>query len=131
MADSLKDLHDVMRAWAGYASGQTSEAVVLLRSVADTEDKVGKGETALPVREMLADMLLEAGRPQEALVEYETSLRTDPNRFNGLYGAAQAAEKTQQKEKAARYYAQLLKNCDGIRSDRPELAAAKTLLASK
>ena len=70
-------------------------------------------------------------KPQEALVEYETSLRTDPNRFNGLYGAAQAAELAQQKEKAARYYAQLLKNCEGVRSDRPELSQAKTLLAAK
>src|SRR6266481_162774 len=131
LADSLKDTHDVMQAWAYYASGKTAEAVTLLRSVADTEDKVGKGETALPVREMLADMLLDMQKPREALVEYETSLRTDPNRFNGLYGAAQAAELTQQKEKAAAYYAQLLKNCDGIRSDRPELAQAKTLLAAK
>src|SRR6266478_3176286 len=131
LADSLKDTHDVMQAWADYASGKTAEAVTLLRSVADTEDKVGKGETDLPVREMLADMLLDMQKPREALVEYETSLRTDPNRFNGLYGAAQAAEMTQQKEKAAAYYAQLLKNCDGIRSDRPELAQAKTLLAAK
>jgi hypothetical protein len=38
---------------------------------------------------------------------------------------------TKQKEKAAGYYAQLLKNCDGIRSDRPELAQARTLLAAK
>jgi tetratricopeptide (TPR) repeat protein len=131
MADSLKDTHDVMRAWASYASGQTSEAVVLLRSVADTEDKVGKGETSLPVREMLADMLLDMHQPQEALVEYETSLRTDPNRFNGLYGAAQAAEMSQQKEKAAGYYSQLLNNCNGVHSDRPELSHAKTLLAVK
>jgi tetratricopeptide (TPR) repeat protein len=131
LADSLKDTHDVMQAWADYASGKTAEAVALLRSVADTEDKIGKGETDLPVREMLADMLMDMQKPQEALVEYETSLRTDPNRFNGLYGAAQAAEMTQQKEKAAAYYAQLLKNCDGIRSDRPELAQAKTLLAAK
>ena len=131
LADDLKDAHDVVQAWANYASGQTDKALRLLHSVADTQDKAGKGETALPVREMLADMLLEMQRPQEALVEYETSLRTDPNRFNGLYGAAQAAEMTQQKDKAASYYAQLLKNCDGIRSDRPELAQAKTLLASK
>jgi tetratricopeptide (TPR) repeat protein len=131
LADSLKDTHDVMQAWADYASGNSAAAVALLRSVADTEDKVGKGETDLPVREMLADMLLDMQKPQEALVEYETSLRTDPNRFNGLYGAAQAADLTQQKEKAAAYYAQLLKNCDGIRSDRPELAQAKTLLAAK
>ena len=80
---------------------------------------------------MLADMLLDMQRPQEALAEYETSLRTDPNRFNGLYGAAQAADMTQQKEKAAGYYAQLLKNCDGVQSDRPELTQAKTLLAAK
>jgi tetratricopeptide (TPR) repeat protein len=131
LANYMKDSNDVVHAWAYYASGQTAEAVRLLRSVADTQDKVGKGETALPVREMLADMLLEMQQPQEALVEYETSLRTDPNRFNGLYGAAQASDKTQQKEKAARYYAQLLKNCDGARSDRPELAEAKTLLAAE
>jgi hypothetical protein len=131
MADSLKNPHDVMRAWASYTSGQTAVAVELLRSVADTQDKVGKGETALPVREMLADMLLEMHQSQEALVEYETSLRTDPNRFNSLYGAAQAAEMSQQKDKAAGYYAQLLKNCDGVRSDRPELLQARTLLATK
>jgi tetratricopeptide (TPR) repeat protein len=69
-------------------------------------------------------MLLEAGRPQEALVEYEASLRSDPNRFNGLYGAARAAAMTEQKEKAARYYAQLVKNCEAVRSDRPELSEA-------
>jgi tetratricopeptide (TPR) repeat protein len=131
LAESLKDTHDVMQAWAEYASGKTAEAVARLRSVADMEDKIGKGETDLPVREMLADMLLDMQKPQEALIEYEISLRTDPNRFNGLYGAAQAAELTQQKEKAAAYYAQLLKNCDGIRSDRPELVQAKTLLAAK
>jgi tetratricopeptide (TPR) repeat protein len=79
---------------------------------------------------MLADMLLDLQRPQEALTEYEISLRTDPNHFNGLYGAAQAATQIQQKEKAGTYYAQLLKNCEGIRSDRPELAQAKTLLVS-
>ncbi len=131
IADSLKEEHDLVQAWADYASGNTTEATRLLRSVADTQDKVGKGETALPAREMLADMLLEMKRPQEALSEYETSLRTDPNRFNGLYGAAQAAKLTNQNEKASAYYAQLLKNCDGVHSDRPELSQAKTLLASK
>ena len=130
-ADMMKDESDVVHAWVEYASGHTGEALRLLRSVADTQDKIGKGETAPPVREMLADMLLEMQKPQEALAEYETSLRTDPNRFNGLYGAAQAAEMTHQKEKAANYYEQLLENCDGVRSDRPELAEAKTMLAAK
>jgi len=130
LVDGLKNEHQVVQAWAAYAAGNSDDAVRWLRAVADDEGKVGKGETELPAREMLADMLLELQRPQEALSEYEISLRTDPNRFNGLYGAAQAAERVQQKEKASAYYTQLLKNCEGIRSDRPELAQAKTLLAS-
>ena len=130
LADGLKDEHEIVRAWAVYAAGTSDDAVRLLRAVADDQDKVGKGETGLPAREMLADMLLDMQRPQEALTEYEISLRTDPNRFNGLYGAAQAATLVQQKEKANAYYTKLLKNCEGIRSDRPELAQAKTLLAS-
>src|SRR5260370_1340231 len=108
------------------------DAIEAIRSsVADSQDKLGKGETALPAREMLADMLLDLKRPEEALAEYEISLQTDPNRFNGLYGAARAASEAQQKEKAAGYYAQLLKNCDGVNSDRAELAQAKTLLAAR
>jgi tetratricopeptide (TPR) repeat protein len=130
IVDGLKNEHQLVQAWAAYAAGNSDDAVRLLRAVADDQDKVGKAETELPAREMLADMLLDLQRPQEALTEYEISLRTDPNRFNGLYGAAQAAMQVQQKEKASNYYTQLLKNCEGIRSDRPELAQAKTLLAS-
>jgi tetratricopeptide (TPR) repeat protein len=124
VVDGLKNEHQVVEAWAAYAGGNSDDAVRELRAVADDQDKVGKGETELPAREMLADMLLDLRRPQEALTEYEISLRTDPNRFNGLYGAAQAATQVQQKEKASTYYTQLLKNCEGIRSDRPELARA-------
>jgi len=131
LADGLKDEQKVVQAWANYAGGKNDEALALLRSVADHQDKIGKGETELPAREMLADMLLETNRPQDSLAEYEVSLRTDPNRFNGLYGAARAAEMAQQKQKAAGYYAQLLKNCQGANSDRPELARAKTLVAAK
>jgi tetratricopeptide (TPR) repeat protein len=130
IVDGLKNEHQVVQAWTAYAAGKSDDAVRLLRAVADNEDKVGKGETELPAREMLADMLLDLERPQEALTEYEISLRTDPNRFNGLYGAAQAATQAQQKKKAGTYYAQLLKNCQGIRSDRSELAQAKALLGS-
>ena len=130
IVDGLKDEHQLVQAWAAYAAGNSDDALRLMRAVADDQDKVGKGETELPAREMLADMLLDLQRPQEALAEYQISLRTDPNRFNGLYGAAQAAAQAGQKENAATYYAQLLKNCEGIHSDRPELTHAKTLAVS-
>jgi hypothetical protein len=131
IVDSLKEQQKEVQAWADFASGKPDDALKLLRSVADEQDKIGKGETELPAREMLADMLLELNRPQEALAEFEVSLHTDPNRFNGLYGAAQAASQTQQKEKATAYFAQLLKNCDGSNSARPELREARTLLAAR
>jgi hypothetical protein len=91
---------------------------------------VGKGEVELPPREMYADMLLELNRPAEALEQYRLSLKSDPNRFNGLYGAGRSAELTNQEALATTYYKQLLDNCDqGASSDRSELQHAKKFVA--
>jgi|HubBroStandDraft_1064217.scaffolds.fasta_scaffold09987_3 hypothetical protein len=119
-----------VRAWLAFAEKKNDEALRQIREVADTQDKVGKAEVDLPAREMLADMLLDLNQPEQALLEYEKSMKTDPNRFNGLAGAARAAELAHQPVKANSYYAQLLKNCDdGKHSDRPELRSAKIMLA--
>ena len=121
-----------VQAWLAFAEKKNDEAVKQMRSVADAQDKVGKAEVAIPAREMLADMLLESNQPEAALVEYEKSMKTDPNRFNELAGAARAAELSHQQQKADAYYAQLLKNCDdGKYSDRPALGRAKIVLAEK
>jgi tetratricopeptide (TPR) repeat protein len=127
-ADRMSTNHDEGHAWLAFAQGRNEDALKVLRVVADKQDAEGKGEVELPAREILADMLLEMGRPTEALTEYEKSMKTDPNRFNGLAGAAKAAELARQPEKAKTYYEQLLKNCNGAtHSDRPELAHARTL----
>jgi tetratricopeptide (TPR) repeat protein len=119
-----------VHAWLAFAEKNNEDALRQMREIADLQDKVGKQEVDIPAREMLADMLLTLHRPTEALAEYESALKTDPNRFNGLAGAARAAEMAQQTEKANTYYAQLLKNCnDGKNSERPELARAKVMLA--
>ncbi|MGA7381417.1 MAG: hypothetical protein WBX03_11240 [Terriglobales bacterium] len=119
-----------VHAWLAFVEKKNDEALRLMRQVADTQDKVGKAEVDIPAREMLADMLLELNQPEQALAEYENSMKIDPNRFNGLAGAARAAELAHQPAKANSYYAQLLKNCqDGSHSDRPELGRAKMVLA--
>jgi len=119
-----------VHAWLAFAEKKNDEALRQMREVADLQDQVGKREVDIPAREMLADMLLALNRPQEALAEYESALKIDPNRFNGLAGAARSAEMAHQTEKANTYYAQLLKNCDdGRNSDRPELARAKTMVS--
>jgi len=130
MVEESKPVRDEVQAWLAFAENKNEDALRRMREVADHQDAVGKGEVEIPAREMLADMLLEMNRPGDALVEYEIALKTDPNRFNGLYGAARSAELVHQTEKANSYYAQLLKNCDnGTHSERPELARAKNLLA--
>jgi hypothetical protein len=65
------------------------------------------------------------------LAEYEQDLKFNPNRFNGLYGAARAAELAGKSEKSNTYYAQLVHVCAGSNSDRSELSLAKALLAQK
>lgn len=104
---------DEIHAWTHFANGNLNGAVRLLRPIADRQDKVGKGELNLPVREMMAEMLLFDGKANAALKEYQASLASDPNRFNGLLGAAKAAEQLGQRELAVSYYRTLLMNCDG------------------
>jgi len=119
-----------VQAWLAFAEKKNDEALRLMRQVADKQDQVGKGEVAIPAREMLADMLLALHQPDQALAEYEKSMKIDPNRFNGLAGAARAAERANQPAKATTYYAQLLKNCpDPAHSDRPELRSAEQTVA--
>ena len=75
-------------------------------------------------------MLLELDRPLEALSEYKKSLTSDPNRFNGLYGAGQAAELAGQPQKAAEFYSQLVKNCQAASgTSRTEISHARAFLA--
>jgi tetratricopeptide (TPR) repeat protein len=121
-----------VRAWAAYAQGDRAEALGLMHETADLQDKVGQGEVDIPVREMLADMLLDLKRPKDALAEYERDLELSPNRFNGLYNAGIAAEAASDKTKARQYYTTLLKVTDnGLHTTRPEMVHAKAFLATE
>jgi tetratricopeptide (TPR) repeat protein len=119
------------QAWLDFAQGKGDSAVLTLRSIAEQEEAEGEETGSFPARELLADMLLEMKRPEQALAEYEKDLKFNPNRFNGLYGAAHAAEMAGKTQQANSYYGQLIKACDGSGSGRPELAHARSLLAQK
>ncbi|MGB8028911.1 MAG: hypothetical protein WCF30_04520 [Terracidiphilus sp.] len=122
---------DEIAAWASFAAGRQDDALRHMRDAADLQDKVGQGEVDIPAREMLADMMLESHRPQEALAEYRVALKLSPDRFNGLYNAGVAAEEAGDKTTAADYFAALLKSTgNGAQSSRPELAHARSFLSS-
>jgi tetratricopeptide (TPR) repeat protein len=130
-AELVGKSHQEASAWIAHAEGKDDEAIATLRALADKDDRLGDEPEGVPAREMLADLLLEAKRPQQALAEYQTDLKLNPNRFNGLYGAARAAEEAGKQGEAAEFYSLLLKVCDGGSSTRPELSRARELVAKK
>lgn len=131
MADYTETIYQQASAWVLHGEGKDEEALAMLRKVADHEDAVGEEQTSMPAREMLADMLLEMKRPEQALAEYKGDLQFNPKRFDGVYGAAQAAEMAGLASQATEYYVVLVKTCEGGTSVRPELAKAKQAVVAR
>ena len=121
-------------AWISFAAGKSDDALKLMRAAADLEDSSEKHAVSpgriLPARELLGDMLLEAGRPNEALAAYETSLVNDPKRMRSFRGAARAALAAGNADKARYYFGRMIEMADAA-STRPDLAQARQFLAGK
>jgi len=121
--------------WLAHVEGKNEEALKLMRAAAELEDSTQEHQTArdaiVPARQLLGDLLIELGKPGEALKEFETSINKEPNRFHGLSGAGQAAELSGDREKARAYYAKLVAVCEKADTDRPEIVKAKMFLAKK
>ncbi|MGH9628608.1 MAG: hypothetical protein ACRD7E_09765 [Bryobacteraceae bacterium] len=118
-----------------FAEGKKDEGLRLLRTAAEHEDAIDKHPVTpgalLPVREILADLLLENGAAADALKEYEAVLKTAPRRFNATAGAARAADGAGDGAKARAYAMQLLKVAKNAEASRPELAWARGYLDRK
>jgi tetratricopeptide (TPR) repeat protein len=120
------------KAWLAYQEGEQEEALDTVKRAAQMEAATEKhpvtpGEV-LPAQELLADMLFDMGRYQEAQTAYEAALERSPNRFNSLYGVARAAELAGDEEKAALYYEQLV-DITAAGAERERLRQARTFLA--
>ena len=117
-------------AWTMLAEGRTDEALQEMKSAAEMEDGTEKSAVTpgplAPSRELLGEMLLQMNRPEQALEEFEATLKREPNRFRALYGAARAAQLKGDREASRRCFRELLKVCE--RADKPgrkELAEAR------
>jgi tetratricopeptide (TPR) repeat protein len=122
-------------AWIAHAQGNAAEAAKLMRTAADAEDAsekhVAMENRLWPMRELLGDLLLELKQPAQALKEYEQSLKEYPNRLRAFYGAAQAAETSGNRQKAAEYYNKLVTLTAKADSDKKEIQQAKAYLAAR
>lgn len=87
------------RAWRLQADGEAEAALRSLRAAADQEDAVEKLPLTpgpiVPAREQLGELLLELKRPEPALRELQTSLKSTPGRRGALLAAIAAAEQLQ------------------------------------
>jgi tetratricopeptide (TPR) repeat protein len=122
-----------VNAWIAYAENRHDEALQLMRAATELEEASDKhpvtpGNIA-PSRELLGEMLIALNQPAQALTEFERSLKRDPNRFRGIYGAARAAEASGNRKAAKDYYAKLQTLTADRDTERPELAQAKRFLA--
>jgi hypothetical protein len=119
-------------AWVTFAQGDKPRGIELLRAAAAAEDATDKSAVSpgplAPARELLGYMLLDADRPADALVEFEATIKKEPNRFRGLYGGARAAEAAGQRARAITLYTQLLQVASEPDTSRPELQHARSLV---
>ena len=119
-------------AWIAFAEGKKDEAIRLMQAAADSEDLTDKAAVSpgpiAPARELLGEMLLEAGSAKEALAAFEATTKKEPNRFRGAYGAARAAEASGNRAAARKYYLQLIEIAKSADSQRPELVRARAFV---
>ena len=119
-------------AWIAEKNGRNSDAITSMRSVAELEESMDKHAVTpgaiIPAREMLAELLLLHHRGEESLAEYQAVLKIAPNRFNALYGAADAAEAAGNATLANQYFRKLTEIAVG--DERPEVVAARKKIAS-
>ncbi len=94
-----------------FAERRADSAVATMRDAADREDLTEKSVVTpgplAPARELLGDMLMELGRPREALAAYRATLVKEPNRFHALCGAVKTAAAAGDRASAARFAAQV------------------------
>ena len=127
--EQLNIQHQVATAWVTFAEGKKDEGLRLMRAAADAEDATDKAAISpgpiAPARELLGEMLMQAGDPRAALTAFDATMAKEPGRFRGAYGAATAADAAGDPARAAALFAKVLAGASAADGSRPELARAK------
>ena len=105
MAKEVGALLHARMGQGGVATGLMDEAQAIVEEGAPPR---GPASPVKPVHELYGEILLDLGRPADAIEKFETSLRRMPNRPRSLLGVARAYVKTGDREMAAEAYEKLL-----------------------
>jgi hypothetical protein len=132
-ARQVEILETAASAWQAHATGNLQEGQRSMRTAAEGEAAIAKTvameNPLVPMRELLAEMLLAQNEPAGALREFEGSLKSAPNRFRSLAGAIEAARRINDAAAARSYSQRLVELAGSADGERAELTAARQLLA--
>jgi hypothetical protein len=118
------------QAWIVQGQGNSAEAEKLMRASADLEDRsekhVAMENRLYPMRELLADLLMEQRKPAEALKHYQASLKAAPERC----AASMAPPRPPKRPEIARWAWATIASWRGRPADggRPELREVRQVL---
>jgi hypothetical protein len=131
-AEQVEIQRRAVEAWVARAEGHSDGALTTMRAAADLEDAsekhIAMENRLVPMRELLAELLLTLNEPGQALREFEASLQVAPNRFRSFYGAAKAAERQGARAAARTWYEKLVALSASADTERPELVEARAFL---
>ena len=125
---------EAIKGWIEYSKGNADKAIEYMKLASNLESETSKAAVTpgeiIPADELLADLYLALNRPEDALKAYKLNLKGHPSRFNGIYGAAKAAQQLNDTKLTAYYFQKLIKLSENVNSSRPEIAEAKEFLAN-
>jgi tetratricopeptide (TPR) repeat protein len=116
-------------------AGRRDRAVEILRAAAQAEQllpaPLGLPKPIKPAPELLGEVLIEIGRPREALAPFQQALRRNANRSLSVLGLARAAQASGDIATARAQYGALLRNYAGADAGLPALNEATAVVGGK
>ena len=124
-----------LKAWALMAENKKADAIREMEVAAQLEDGTEKSAVTpgplAPAREMLGEMFLATNQNEQALDQFEATLKKEPGRFRALYGAAQAARLANRPDMSLKYFSYFFKVCGHAdQPGRPELIEARKAVSA-
>ncbi len=132
MARVLEIRQSEIAAAASASKGNYNEAIEVMKRATVLEEELSppSGPPGLikPSHELFGEILLRAGRPKEAALQFAVSLQRQPNRARSLLGAARAAAQSGDRAAASAAYSNLLSQWKEADAQLPELLEARSYL---
>ncbi|HPG94919.1 MAG TPA: hypothetical protein PLR28_10230 [Dokdonella sp.] len=133
LLDYLTILRDDLDGAIAFRRGDVDAAIQRVGRAATRMDMLafdfGPPVTIKPPRELLGEILLASGKPDDAAEEFRKSLKAAPNRALSLLGLARAEDALKDHAAAASTYAKLLKIWHRADNDLPAMQEARQYMA--